>query len=90
MVHLGYHAESKLNEPSSSYLYVRDDGAREAETLTVRELGAAIICNAQLASIFACLTAETAVDQFHDESINIANAFQLSWSQQCDGRNLGG
>ncbi len=67
----------KQTSLQKSCLYLRDDGTGKVEALTVYELGTAAVCNAQLASIFACLTAETAVDQFHDESTNITNAFQL-------------
>ncbi|KAF8849475.1 hypothetical protein BDZ45DRAFT_537922, partial [Acephala macrosclerotiorum] len=77
IVHFACHAESKSDDPSNSCLYLREDSSGQAEALTVRDLSNITLNISQLAYLSACSTAEKSPGRFVDESITIANAFQL-------------
>ncbi|KAF3906616.1 hypothetical protein ABW20_dc0109031 [Dactylellina cionopaga] len=61
--------------PSDSYLLLR---SADGEKLTVDDLVKVRHSRAQLAYLSACSTAEISAEQLVDETIHIANAFQLA------------
>jgi tetratricopeptide (TPR) repeat protein len=74
VAHFACHGYSDPEEPSNSALIL---GKSVAEPLTIRDLGNITHQLAQVAYLSACSTAEISTRNLVDESIHLANMFQL-------------
>lgn len=86
-IHFACHGVSDVQKPSNSHLLLRKDdvsgpglgtGLGMLDRLTVGAISSTNIKNAQIAYLSACSTADNASVALADESIHIANGFQLA------------
>jgi CHAT domain-containing protein len=78
VVHFVCHGVSVAEDPSSSYLLLRNGPDGNPQQLTVRELAKISFQQAQLAYLSACSTAETSSRDLMDEVIHVASDFQFA------------
>jgi tetratricopeptide (TPR) repeat protein len=74
LAHFACHAASRLDNPSASFLVLKDYADRPLTVLSIEQLH---LDRAELAFLSACSTARTGL-RLPDESINLASAFQLA------------
>ena len=78
VIHFICHGTSIVNDPSSSALVLGQQDAEAAEHLSVKQMGDINLEKPRIAYLSACSTAENSSYELLDESIHLANAFQLA------------
>lgn len=77
MVHFACHGQTDTRDPSSSGVLLRPGPDGIAEKLTVQDIAALDLPNAQVAFLEACSTAENPSKDLMDEVIHLASALQM-------------
>ncbi|KAH8645867.1 CHAT domain-containing protein [Ilyonectria robusta] len=77
IMHFACHGESDPEDPSNSYLALRDGPDGTPQRLSVREVADVSLPEAYMAYLSACSTARHRAPDLRDEAIHIASAFQL-------------
>lgn len=77
LVHFACHGVISSSNASDGGLLFANHQTGEAEILSIRDLIPINLQSAEIAYLSACSTAETAERNIADESIHLANAFQL-------------
>lgn len=77
VAHFVCHAESNVEEPSESCIYLQSSDLNTPDRLTLYDLEKQPSTDASLLYLSACSTAENRSIEFIDETIHIAAGFQL-------------